>query len=69
MLICGVDEETGPCLYYMDYLASSIKVPFAAHGYGSYFCLSILDRLYHPQITKSEAVTILKKCMEEVNTL
>lgn len=42
----GYDKETGPELYFMDYLASSMKVPFAAHGFGGYLSLSIMDR-YH----------------------
>ena len=46
MLMAGYDNLTGPELYYMDYLASSVKVPYASHGYGGYFALSILDR-YH----------------------
>jgi 20S proteasome subunit beta 4 len=31
-------------LYWMDYLGTQTDVPFAAHGYGSYFALSLLDR-------------------------
>lgn len=42
----GYDKENGPELYFMDYLASSVKVPFAAHGFGGYLSLSIMDR-YH----------------------
>merc|ERR1712204_152420 len=34
-LIAGFDVETGKAeLYFMDYLASMIKAPYAAHGYG-----------------------------------
>lgn len=46
----GYDKENGPELYFMDYLASSMKVPFAAHGYGGYLSLSIMDR-YHKKGT------------------
>lgn len=46
VLMGGYDKENGPELYFMDYLASSVKVPFAAHGYGGYLSLSIMDR-YH----------------------
>lgn len=46
ILMGGYDKENGPELYFMDYLASSMKVPFAAHGYGGYLSLSIMDR-YH----------------------
>lgn len=42
----GYDKENGPELYFMDYLASSVKVPFACHGYGGYLSLSIMDRYY-----------------------
>ena len=42
----GYDEENGPELYYLDYLASLVQVPFAVHGYGSFFSLSIMDRYY-----------------------
>ena len=46
MLIAGHDETDGPALYFMDYLASLQEVPYAAHGYGAYFTLSVLDRYY-----------------------
>jgi 20S proteasome alpha/beta subunit len=36
--------EKQPKLYWMDYLGTQSDVPFAAHGYGSYFALSLLDR-------------------------
>ena len=39
-------EETGgtPKLYWVDLYGTLAEVPFAAHGYGSYFALSLLDR-------------------------
>lgn len=46
VLMGGYDKENGPELYFMDYLASSVKVPFACHGYGGYLSLSIMDRYY-----------------------
>ncbi|KAJ2963835.1 hypothetical protein NUW54_g14264 [Trametes sanguinea] len=33
-----------PHLYWIDYLGTMSEVPFAAHGYGAYFALSLLDR-------------------------
>lgn len=33
-----------PSLYWIDYLGTIAEVPFAAHGYGSYFVLSLFDR-------------------------
>ena len=46
LLIAGHDKEEGPSLYFLDYLASLNKMPFAIHGYGSLFALSIMDKYY-----------------------
>lgn len=48
LLLAGHDESDGPGLFYMDYMASLAKAPFAAHGYGAFLTLSILDRYYRP---------------------
>lgn len=66
MLIAGYDDANGPELYFMDWLASLQKVPFAAHGYGSFFSLSIMDSYYRPGLTREEARELLQKCIEEV---
>jgi hypothetical protein len=45
LLLGGYDvAEHAPHLYWIDYLGTMAAVPFAAHGYGSYFALSLLDR-------------------------
>ena len=45
LLVGGYDTATEePHLYWIDYLGTSTEVPFGAHGYGSYFALSLLDR-------------------------
>ena len=67
LLLAGYDDSDGPGLYYMDYLSSLAKAPFAAHGYGAYLTLSILDRHYRPDLTRDEALDLLKKCVEELN--
>ena len=46
LLMAGYDKTEGPSLFFMDYLASMNKCPFAAHGYGAFFSLAILDRFY-----------------------
>ncbi|KAJ6655591.1 hypothetical protein lerEdw1_004943, partial [Lerista edwardsae] len=66
LLLAGYDEQDGPALYYMDYLASLAKAPFAAHGYGAFLTLSILDRYYKPGLSREEALEILQKCLEEI---
>jgi 20S proteasome subunit beta 4 len=73
MLIAGYDEESadgsvpgGPSLYFMDYLASCVKLPFAMHGYGSYFGLSICDKYYKKDMNETEAVALLNKIIAEI---
>ena len=45
LLLGGYDKaEEKPHLYWIDYLGTQASVPFASHGYGSYFALSLLDR-------------------------
>lgn len=66
LLVGGCDEVDGPGLFYMDYLASMNRLPFAAHGYGSFFSMSVLDRYYKPDLTIDEAKDILQKCVDEV---
>jgi len=45
LLVAGYDLPTHePKLYWIDYLGTMATVPFAAHGYASYFALSLLDK-------------------------
>jgi len=66
LLLSGYDEQTGPALYHMDYLGAMAKIPFAAHGYGSFFSLSTLDRHWKPDLTKDQATELLKKVIAQV---
>lgn len=68
MLFAGYDESEGgrPSLYFMDYLSSCVKLPFAIHGYGSYFGLSICDKYYKPDMNEQEAVVLLNKILVEI---
>ncbi|KAI9143383.1 nucleophile aminohydrolase [Paraphysoderma sedebokerense] len=68
LLIAGWNPQDGPALYWLDYLSSSVKLPFAAQGYGSYFCYSTMDHYYHPNMTKDEAVALIMKCINELKT-
>ena len=42
MLIAGYDEECGPSLYWLDYLATMHKMNIAGTGYGD--CSPLLSR-------------------------
>jgi 20S proteasome alpha/beta subunit len=75
LLLAGVDVEGKEAvvrgdgegsLYWLDYLASLAKVPYAAHGYAQYYCLSILDKHHHPGIGLEEGLRILKMCTDEL---
>merc|ERR1712224_384154 len=68
LLIGGWEEDAGPSLYYLDYLASMQKVPYACHGYAGYFCTSTIDRYYTPNLTLEEGLDIVRKCLHEINT-
>ncbi|CAE6505155.1 unnamed protein product [Rhizoctonia solani] len=55
-----------PALYWIDYLGTLAEVPFAAHGYGSYFVLSLLDRYHNPQANLEEGIETLRRGIAEV---
>jgi 20S proteasome subunit beta 4 len=49
LLLAGFDDvEKKAELFFMDYLASSVSLPYCAHGYGGYFTLSVMDAYYKP---------------------
>ncbi|CAG9943385.1 unnamed protein product [Clonostachys rosea f. rosea IK726] len=67
LLMGGVDPITGkPALYWLDYLASLVDVPYAAHGYAQYYCLSLLDKHHHPDITLGQGIKLLTMCVDEL---
>jgi len=68
LLLGGVEDCGTPSLYFMDYLASMTKEKFAAHGYGSFFILSTMDRYYKEDMTRDEALDLLKLCIKEVQS-
>ncbi|RPA83554.1 proteasome-domain-containing protein [Ascobolus immersus RN42] len=67
LLIGGFDPvKKTPHLYWMDYLAAKAEVPYAAHGYAAYYCLSILDKHHHPDIDLEKGKELLKMCIGEL---
>jgi len=65
LLIGGVDKSI-PGLYFCDYLASLHKVKFGAHGYSSYFALSMFDRYYVDDMNIEESMEVLRKIINEL---
>ena len=41
-------------------------MPYAAHGYAQYYCLSILDKHHHPDISLEQGLKLLRMCSEEL---
>ncbi|KAK6929933.1 Proteasome, subunit alpha/beta [Dillenia turbinata] len=68
ILLAGYDKETGPSLYYIDYIATLHKVDKAAFGYGSYFSLAMMDRHYHSGMSLEEAIDLVDKCITEIRS-
>ncbi|KAK3178336.1 putative proteasome subunit beta type-4 [Lepraria neglecta] len=67
LLLGGIDPITKqPHLYWLDYLASLAPLPYAAHGYAQYYCLSILDKHHHPDIDFEQGMKILRMCTDEL---
>nr|GMC83400.1 proteasome subunit beta type-2-A [Ipomoea batatas] len=68
ILLAGYDKQTGPSLYYIDYIASLHKVDKGAFGYGSYFSLAMMDRHYRKDMTVEEAIDLADKCIMEIRS-
>ncbi|CAA90462.1 putative proteasome subunit beta type-4 [Schizosaccharomyces pombe] len=67
ILLAGYETNLGkPELFWLDYLATCVRVPYACQGYSSFYCLSIFDRYYKPDLTIDEAVRIMKLCFDEL---
>ncbi|KAH5606206.1 proteasome subunit beta [Parastagonospora nodorum] len=67
LLLGGYDSIADkPTLYWIDYLASLAPVPYAAHGYAQYYCLSLLDKHHHPDIDYEQGIKIMRMCTEEL---
>lgn len=68
ILMAGFDKDKGAELYYIDYIASLHKVEKGAFGYGSYFALSLMDRLYHNGMSVEEAIDLVDKIIIEIRS-
>lgn len=66
LIMGGYDDCTGPELFFIDYLASCASVPYAAHGFGGLFSLSILDKYHKLDSTEEEGYNLMKMCIREI---
>ncbi|KAJ1918922.1 Proteasome subunit beta type-4 [Mycoemilia scoparia] len=68
LLIGGFNPNTKKSsLYRIDYLSSICEVPFAAHGYTSYFAYSLMDKEYRKDLTKEEAIKLAIRCVKQLD--
>lgn len=67
LLLGGWDKiHKKPHLYWVDYLAACAPVPYAAHGYAQYYCLSILDKHHHPDCSFERGIELMSMCSDEM---
>jgi hypothetical protein len=64
----NVTAQGSASLYFLDYLGSSQKMNFAAHGYASYFIFSTLDRHWRAGMSEGQALELVKLCVKELKT-
>jgi len=55
-----------PKLYWLDEYGSLQKLPYGVHGHGSNFLLSVLDQSYKKNMSRLEALDLMKKCFQEL---
>eukprot|EP01133_Synstelium_polycarpum_P007470 gene7470-8741_t len=68
LILAGYDKETGPSVYYMDYLGSLQKLNFGCHGYAAYFLLGLLDRHHTVNLTQEQGIELMHLCVRELAT-
>lgn len=55
-----------PRLFWLDQYGSLQKLHYGAHGYAANFLLSILDQGYRPDMTREEAIDLIKSCFQQL---
>lgn len=67
MLLGGYDSS-GAHLLWLDSLGTLQPIPFGAHGAASSFLLSMLDKLHRDDMSLSDAVALLRRCIKQLST-
>ena len=57
-----------PRLFWLDEYGSIQRIEYGCHGIASNFALSILDRGYRPDMTREEAVALVRDCFDQLRT-
>mmetsp|Transcript_43300 Transcript_43300/g.108476 ORF Transcript_43300/g.108476 Transcript_43300/m.108476 type:complete len:194 (+) Transcript_43300:2967-3548(+) len=64
LILIGFDKIYGSSLYFIDYLGSLQRMNFCVQGHSSLILSSFLDRYYKQDLDLSEALDLLKKCVD-----
>jgi 20S proteasome alpha/beta subunit len=57
-----------PRLFWIDSTGAMHNVQYGSHGLGSNFLLSILDKGYKPNMSRDEAMDLMKDCFNQLRT-
>lgn len=55
-----------PHLFWLDQYGALQKLQYGVHGFAANFLLSVLDQGYRPDLTKEEAIQLMKSCFEQL---
>ena len=55
-----------PKLFWLDQYGSLQSLRYGAHGYGLNFALSILDQRYRSDMSREEAVCLIRECFRQL---
>ncbi|EED92273.1 predicted protein, partial [Thalassiosira pseudonana CCMP1335] len=55
-----------PRLYWLDQYGSIQNLKYGAHGFGSNFALSVLDQRFRSNLSRKEAMELIRECFEQL---
>ena len=65
-LLPSTQLEIRPRLYWVDQYGSLQALRYGAHGFAANFLLSVLDQGYREDMTKEEAIDLMKSCFKQL---
>ena len=63
IILCGVDNLEGPCIYSVGFGGTTLKQNIAMSGSGSTYVFGYIDNNYKPNMTKHEARDFLRNAV------
>ena len=63
IILCGVDNLEGPCIYSVGFGGTTLKQNIAMSGSGSTYVFGYIDNNYKPNMTKQEAKDFLRNAV------